>query len=629
MMAESQEKHVAFWKTLTDALGRGVPLLKCLEKAKAEFAGTEFETASASLIEDLLAGKDFSRAMEGHASLFSRSLRAMVRAGEASGQLDKVMARIVEGLEDGSFRVPGTERPQSPPDGESDTPTAADTARLFRVFGRSLSSGVNIVETLDIISEEAGTSTLSEAMQAVRRAIMDGRPVAGAMREFPDLFADRIVDAVRWGERAGKLDSVVTQIADGLEAGDLSSLPSERERASGAGPQEIGKAEDVAPVVKLVNLILSEAIKAGATDIHIEPFPDRTRVRYRIDGECAEKLSPPRNMHNAVLSRIKIMAKLDIVERRTPQDGKFQIKMGDKTIDTRVSVLPTVHGESVTIRMLRPDRALRGLGEFGLADDVVGKLRELTRRNAGVIIVAGPSGSGKSTLLYAMLKEIDSEKECVVTVEDPVEFCLDGVAQIHVNTKAGVTFPHALRAMLRHDPDVLLVGELRDLETAQIAFRAAITGHLVFTVMHTGTSPETVTRLVDMGIEPFLINGSLAAAISQRLVRKLCDGCKVEAEVSEERMPKEAVEFIRSRDGKVFAPAGCDECSGTGYRGRLAIHEILIPDENFRKALARSPNVPSVKSAALHAGMKTMFESGMELVLKGFTSIDEVYRVAW
>ncbi len=626
-MAASLKEHVAFWKTLAEALGSGVALLGCLEKAGTELAGTEFEKVSASLIDDLKARIDLSKAMEGHASLFSRGVLALVRAGEASGQLDKIMGRIAEGLGDGSLRLSGNERPESAPDAERET-TTAETVRLFRAFGRLLTSGVNIMEMLEILSEEAATSRLREAMQGVRRAIIDGYPMARAMKEFPDLFAERVIDAVSWGEKKGKLESAVTQIADGLEAGDLSSLPAERARASAGEPQDIEKAEDAHPVIKLVNSILLEAIKAGASDIHIEPYEDRSRVRYRIDGACADKVCPPRRMHNAVVSRIKIMSDMDIAERRKPQDGKFRLKMGGRMIEFRVNILPTVHGESVVLRILSGDRPIPALDKLGLAAVDLERIRSLCRRGAGVVVVSGPTGSGKSTLLYSMLKEIDAEKKCVVTIEDPVEYLLDRIEQIQVNARAGLTFPNALRATLRRDPDVILVGHLGDVETAEIAFRAALTGHLVFTVMYSPDAPSTVMRLVNIGLEPFLINGALAAAISQRLVRKLCDKCKVEAKASEELMPKEAIEFIRSREAKVYSPTGCDECSG-GYRGRLAIHEILIPDENFRKTLARTPDAASVRKAALDAGMRTMFETGLELAAKGITSVEEVCRVAW
>jgi type II secretory ATPase GspE/PulE/Tfp pilus assembly ATPase PilB-like protein len=630
-MPESIEKHVAFWETLAALVKKGTPLLKALEQTGAKLRGTAFEETARVLTDDLRSGRDLSEAMEKRTSLFSLAVRAMVHAGEAAGQLDRIVERIVEGLKDGSFPVPGTGRREGAPGAEPDEPPTAETARVFRAFGRLLNSGVNVMKALQIVSDETANTRLGEAMRAVRSAIADGYDMSSVMEKFSDVFAERVTSAVRWGERKGELEAVTMQIAEALDVGDVSGLPCETARASRSEAADLVKAEDTPPVVKLINEILLDAIKGrGASDIHIEPTEDgRGRVRLRVEGVMRPPEPLPERRYQGAVSRVKIMAGLDVAERRRPQDGKIQLNIKGERIDLRVNVLPTVNGESVVMRVLRHGAAARDLGEIGLAEDQLAKVRALCHRDQGVVIVTGPTGSGKSTLLYSMVREIDRETQCVVSVEDPVEYRIEGVEQVQVSHRAGLTFPHALRAVLRHDPEVVLIGEVRDLETAEIGFRAALAGHLVLTMLHTPTATETVRRLLDLGLEPFQINASLAGVTSQRLVRKLCPRCRVETEVSEGAMPKEAVEFIRARGGaRVYAPRGCDDCRD-GYRGRTAIYEILVPDDEFRRIVTASPDAAGLRGAAVASGMKTIFESGLEKAVEGVTSVEEVCRVAW
>ena len=527
-MSEQLGKHVAYWRKFAESFGAGVSLLGSLDVVRGAFAHTEFDAATAAVTEAVKAGTDLSVAMAVHGSLFPRSVRTMVRAGEARGELDEIVETIADGLEDGSFRVPGVE-------GGTEAGDAA-TARTFRAFGRLLGSGVPLLETLEILAEEAPTPAISEAWQAVRRAVMDGGAVAGAMKEFPDLFAERVVDAVDRGERSGSLDAKAAGIADALAAGDLNLLPT----ATPAGAEVGGgleKLEDAEPVVKLVNMIILEGIKAGATDIHVEPYDNEVKVRYRIDGVCVEKLSPPKKYHNAVVSRIKIMAELDIAERRGPQDGKIKINVRGTSYDLRVAVMPTVYGETVVMRVLRPDAAAKSLSEVISVEADLEKVRAACLLPGGLVLVTGVPGSGKSTLLYSMVNEIDRKTRSVVTIEDPVVYTMDDVQQIAINHKLGLTFALMLRCALRLDADVMVVGEVRDTETADVALKAAMAGRLVLLAMHTPTPVDTVTRLVDMGLPAYELNAALVAVISQCLVRKLCPKCRTEAKVRGRRRP--------------------------------------------------------------------------------------------
>jgi type II secretory ATPase GspE/PulE/Tfp pilus assembly ATPase PilB-like protein len=441
--------------------------------------------------------------------------------------------------------------------------------------------------------------------------------------------AEKLVDAVRWGECTGHLDEAAKRIADALDKGDADSLPGAPPKGSVPDhKKDIVPLKDAEPVVKLVNMIILDGIKAGATDIHIEPYAKEVKVRYRIDGVCVEKLSPPKKLHNAVVSRIKIMAQLDIAQRRAPQDGKIRMKMAGETIDFRVAVMPTIYGETVVMRILRHNAAMKQLETVVSVANDLEKVRAACERRGGLILVTGSPGSGKSTLLYSMVGEINRKTRSVISIEDPVEYVMDGVQQIAVDHKLGLTFALTLRCALRLDADVIVIGELRDTETAEIALKAATVGRLVLAVMHTPTPVDTVTRLIDMGLPAYELNAALAALVSQRLVRKLCEKCKAETTVAEEGMPTEAVDYLRTLKGStLFSPVGCDECTG-GYKGRAALQEILVPDEGFRRALSSGVDSVGLSEAALAAGMTTSLERGLELAAKGVTSVDEVLRVA-
>ncbi len=392
----------------------------------------------------------------------------------------------------------------------------------------------------------------------------------------------------------------------------------------------MSKARQADEAVGFFDALLENAINARASDIHIDPLEGgRARIRIRVDGVLQDVDPPPDGMCLPVVDRVKTMADLDLddASRRIPQVGRIMIQHDDAKYDLRVSTLPTLFGERVVIRILSRIAPVLDLAQIVSADDL-DTVRSLCHRPNGIVVCTGPTGSGKTTLLYAMISEIDADKCSVLSVEDPVEYNIEGVAQISVNPRQGLTFPRLLRSVLRQDPDVVMVGEIRDIETLQVVAQTALTGHLVFTTLHTATAPGVIRRMLDIGLEPFLVNSSLAAVIAQRLVRKLCDECKKEAEPDVALLPKDVADFVGKAEGATFyVPQGCDRCSKTGYYGRMAIHEILTMDDRIRKAVLVSGDVEALRTAALAAGMKPLLVSGLQRAAAGLTSIEEVLRV--
>ncbi len=380
---------------------------------------------------------------------------------------------------------------------------------------------------------------------------------------------------------------------------------------------------DEAPVVKLVNTIITRAINERASDIHIEPGERDLRIRFRIDGVLHESMSTPRAIANAMVSRLKIMADINIAERRIPQDGRMSLKVAGKQVDLRVATLPSVYGEKVVLRILDRSSVMLELTDLGFGARNLERFQEAYERPYGAILVTGPTGSGKSTTLYATLNVLNDPKVNIITVEDPVEYRLGGITQIQVNRKAGLTFASALRSILRADPDVVLIGEIRDRETAQIAIEAALTGHLVLSTLHTNDSSSSIGRLIEMEVEPYLVASSIDGILAQRLARRLCEKCKVTTPPVAEEFEKLGLEAPK----EVYSPEGCGSCANTGYRGRLALHEILLVDEEIQRlAVERRPS-DEIKAAALAAGMTTLWQDGIEKVATGVTSLQEIMRV--
>lgn len=398
--------------------------------------------------------------------------------------------------------------------------------------------------------------------------------------------------------------------------------------AAGIDEKDIMEMANDAPIVKLVNHIIFQAVKEVASDIHIEPFEKELRIRYRIDGNMYQRMIPPKRYQGAIVSRIKIMSNLNIAEKRAPQDGRIQLKVADKPIDLRVSILPCNFGERVTMRLLDKSKSVKDLDHFNFSDrDRAVIARSISRPN-GIILVSGPTGSGKTSTLYAVLTKLNSPDVNIITVEDPVEYTISGISQVQVNVKAGLTFAAALRSILRQDPDVCLLGEIRDAETAQIATQAALTGHLVLSTIHTNSAPATITRLIDMGVEPFLIASSLACVIAQRLVRRVCQACREVEEVSDAMLERINISRAEAKSITFYKAVGCDECLNTGYKGRMPIFEIMEISDEITKLIVRRVDATIVKAQAIKEGMTPLVVDGLRSVREGLTTIEEVLSVA-
>jgi len=389
--------------------------------------------------------------------------------------------------------------------------------------------------------------------------------------------------------------------------------------------EDLEKMAGQSPVIKFVNYLISNAVREGASDIHIEPKEKFMRTRYRIDGVLFETMQSSLKMHPAIVSRIKIMANLDISERRLPQDGKIKVSVGGRAIDLRISVLPTNHGEKVVIRVLDSRSVLRGLEQLGMEPDIMSAFGEQIRVPHGILLVTGPTGSGKSTTLYSALHQMDSEKLNISTVEDPVEYELDFCNQVQTNEKIGLDFASALRSLLRQDPDVIMIGEIRDNETARIAVQAALTGHLVLSTLHTNDAAGSVTRLVDIGIDAYLIAASLNAVLAQRLVRKICPKCKQIYKVS--KHIRKYVERTGVEPEQLYHGAGCDYCRGSGYVERVGIYELLVIDDQFRDMINKDPSAHNMRQAFCQSGRRSLSDDGIIKVKRGLTTIEEVLRV--
>jgi len=383
----------------------------------------------------------------------------------------------------------------------------------------------------------------------------------------------------------------------------------------------IARAEE-APVIKLVDLIIRQAIDERASDIHIEPFKDKISLRYRIDGKLYEIPPPARHLHLPIISRIKILSKMDIAEKRLPQDGAFLVKLEERPIDLRVSTIPTIYGEKVVLRILDRSAVVLDLNQLGFEPKQLEQMRRSFSSPYGLVFLTGPTGSGKTTTLYAILSEIKNPTKNIITIEDPVEYKLDGVNQVQIKPEIGLTFANALRSFLRQDPDIMLVGEVRDLETAEICIRSALTGHLVLSTLHTNDAPTAVTRLVDIGIEPYMISPSLLCVVAQRLVRKLCPNCKEAYEPTAEQLGG-----IKIKADLIYKPKGCSNCNQLGYRGRACVAEVMLVNEEIRDLISQRATFQKIKEAARAAGMQTLYESAIIKVEKGVTSLEEALSV--
>ena len=412
----------------------------------------------------------------------------------------------------------------------------------------------------------------------------------------------------------GRLEDVLSSI-EGEDLGLKEDKEMDLKKLEGAVKEPI--------VIKLVHLIILEAVKVGASDIHVEPEKESLKIRFRVDGILRDIPAPPKHLQSAVISRIKILANLDIAERRVPQDGRFNMKMEKKEIDVRVSCMPSLYGENVVLRLLDVSSAFLSLPQLGFSSGMLERYEKLIRRHHGVLLVTGPTGSGKTTTLYSSLNKINDIAKNIITIEDPVEYRLEGIRQTQINPKVNLTFANGLRSMLRQDPDVIMVGEIRDRETAEIAIQAALTGHLVLSTLHTNDAPGAIARLIDMGVEPFLIASSVIGILAQRLVRMICKECKKDYLPTPEELQDMG---LAGKEGKYFAGAGCIRCLKTGYKGRIGIFELLIPDELIRRLAIAKGSAEEIRRAALNEGMVSLKGDGIQKIGQGVTTLEEVLR---
>jgi len=382
-----------------------------------------------------------------------------------------------------------------------------------------------------------------------------------------------------------------------------------------------------APVIRLVTLIITEALRSRASDIHIEPLMNRLRIRYRVDGVCFEVENPPKSLQGSIVSRVKIMSNMDVAERRRPQDGRIRMKLLGRDIDLRVSALPASHGPSVVLRILDKESVLLGVQDLGFGDDDYRRFKQIIKRPNGIFLVTGPTGSGKTTTLYAALNELNTPDRKIITAEDPVEYSLGGINQAEVRERIGMTFARILRAMLRQAPNVILVGEIRDLETAEIAIQAALTGHLVFSTLHTNDAPSAITRLIDIGVQPFLVSSSIQAIMAQRLLRRVCQTCKTPYEPKAFELQVAGINAADAGGVQFYKGAGCAECNGTGYKGRVGIFEMMELDTQLREMAFNRTPTNRLRDQAVASGMRTLKQDGIRKVLQGVTTIEEVVRV--
>lgn len=439
---------------------------------------------------------------------------------------------------------------------------------------------------------------------------MDIKPVIASSYE--------IVNAINavYNKATGAGEEAMGELTEGAEIADEFNEP-----------VDLLDADDEAPIIRLVNTLLFRAVKQKASDIHVEPFERELKIRFRINGILYDIMTPPKRAQNAIISRVKIMSQLNIAEKRIPQDGRIRIKIAGKDIDIRVSTIPTAFGESVVMRLLDASAVLLDLDSLGFLRDNLEAFKKLLGHHNGILLVTGPTGSGKTTTLYAALSRLNTNEVKIITVEDPVEYQLHGVNQMQVNPKIDLTFASGLRAFLRQDPDIIMVGEIRDRETAEIAIQASLTGHLVLSTLHTNDAPSSITRMIDMGVEPFLVASSVLGIAAQRLVRTVCHECARKYVPEEKEIAEIGLSLADLKGRQIFKPVGCPNCMETGYAGRAGIHEIMVVTDLVRAELMKGSDATTIKKVAVSQGMKTLREDAAQKVLQGLTSIAEVLRV--
>lgn len=476
-------------------------------------------------------------------------------------------------------------------------------SEIYKIMPISLKDSILTVAMAEPQNLEALDDLRNFLGYEVRGAVSNAKDVETAISRY-------------YADREDSIEDVIGQLEDDdLDNPDRGfDLSSDEEMA------------DAAPIRKLLNMVLLLAIRDQASDIHFEPFEDEFKIRVRADGVLYEMVPPPRHLANALVSRIKIMADLDIAERRLPQDGRIELNVGGNPVDLRVSILPTLNGEAVVMRVLDRTVVQLDLGKIGMDPNTLTRFRGAIKRPNGIVLVTGPTGSGKTTTLYSALQELNDIESKLITTEDPIEYDIDGIIQVPVNPDIQVTFANVLRAILRHDPDRILVGEIRDYETGEIAVQSALTGHLVFSTLHTNDAPTAITRLRDMGVPPFLITATVEAILAQRLVRKICTECRTEFDPSDDLLMELQLPVEQARKYKFYYGKGCSRCNNSGYKGRTGIYEFMEVTDEIRDMIVADASVDDIRSFARTQGMTTLREAGLKMIFDGITTIDEVVR---
>ncbi|MCA9012171.1 MAG: Flp pilus assembly complex ATPase component TadA [Planctomycetaceae bacterium] len=477
-------------------------------------------------------------------------------------------------------------------------------AEVYRIMPVSLKNNVLTVAMAD--PQNVG------ALDDLRNFL--GHEIRGAVSSGPDVEA---AISRYYADREESIEDVI---------GQLSTDEDHEKRIRGYDLASAEEMSDAQPIKKLLNMVMLLAIRDQASDIHFEPFEDEFKIRVKADGVLFEMVPPPRHLANAVVSRIKVMSNLDIAERRLPQDGRIELNVGGNNVDLRVSVLPTLFGEAVVMRVLDRTVVALDLNKIGMDAVILSKFRNILKRPNGIVLVTGPTGSGKTTTLYSALNELNTTETKIITSEDPIEYDIEGIVQVPVNPEIGVTFANVLRSILRHDPDKILVGEIRDYETAEIAVQSSLTGHLVFSTLHTNDAPSAITRLRDMGVPAFLITATVEAILAQRLVRRICSECRTQFSPSDELLMELQLPLDTARKYKFYYGKGCARCNNSGYKGRVGIYELLIMSDELRDAIAAEASGDDLRDIARQQGMTTLRESGLKLIFDGQTTIDEVVR---
>jgi len=472
------------------------------------------------------------------------------------------------------------------------------------------------------LSYENDVLTVVMADPSNLSALDDLRNFLGVKTVSAMLAPQYQIDEASKAAYSGKPQESIIDVLKSLEDTKLGG----RQRETSIDLGDLMEIADSAPVRKLINMILLTAIRDRASDIHFEPFEEEYKVRARCDGVLMELIPPPRHLERAIASRIKVMSNLDIAERRMPQDGRIELNVGGNQVDLRVSILPTMFGESVVIRILDRTVVNLDLERLGMEPLLLSKFRELIHKPNGIVLVTGPTGAGKTTTLYSALNELNQITEKLITTEDPVEYEIDGIVQCQIHHEIDLTFASALRSILRQDPDLILVGEIRDLETAQIAVQASLTGHMVFSTLHTNDAPSTITRMRDMGVEPFLITATVEGILAQRLVRKICVNCRTEYEPGPEQLMELNLKASEIADKKFYYGAGCDKCNNLGFRGRCGIYELIVMDDDIRDQISSGASTDQLRGACRSKGYSTLRDAGLKALFGGLTTIDEIAR---